>query len=128
MYFSGAASISKEPILETMDDGFTQGPRKSQKLPYVANVEISSKSCPAVERSVYCSKNSPVLLEAVGIDGMKSTVGSLQLFSNKSLMSLSAVVLQFYPIHITLLKFSGEHRRKPIASEIIVVEYLPAIF
>lgn len=49
------------------------------------------------------------------------------MFSVKLQVSLSAVALQFYSLHVTLLNISKEHHREVIANGRTAVAYLPVM-
>lgn len=58
-------------------------------------------------------------------DGIKSSVGYLQVLSGKLKISFPAGVQQLYPLHITSLKFCGKNRRKTILEQNVTAAYLP---
>lgn len=49
-------------------------------------------------------------------DGRQSPIGCIQLFSEKSHISLRAGAMVLQPIHVTQLKFSEKMRKRYIAS------------
>ena len=57
-----------------------------------------------------------------------SFVGLVQLYSDKSQNSLKASSFQFYPLNITLLNFSDEHRKKCIVEGKTFRAFLPVHF
>lgn len=57
-------------------------------------------------------------------DGVGLAVGCLLIFSDKSRTSLKSGSF-FYPLHETLLNFSGNHRRSRIVSGRAIFAYLP---
>lgn len=62
------------------------------------------------------------------MDGEQPCVTCLQLYSQKSHMSLTAGAIIFYSIHLTCLSITKENRRQHISSGRTIVEYLPVRF
>lgn len=89
------------------------------------NDRIGADACDGVELAVQSCHNHNVIWKKEEKDKVQSVVGCLQLYSEKSQTSLSAAPYAFHPLHITLLYFSKEMRRKQIVFGSSVVSYLP---
>ena len=89
------------------------------------NAAIGLSAIPLVEKAVKSSSDPEVLWETAKCDGTQSMVGCLQVYSDKSVTSLTSHSFVFYPLHLTLINFSEERRRSLIGNGSTVVAYLP---
>lgn len=89
------------------------------------NSEFGTGACAAAEDCVKKSLNRNVCWKIMARDGEQSAIAGVQVFSDKSHMSLDIDSLAFHPLHATFVNFSEDSRRKHITSGCTVVAYLP---
>ena len=90
--------------------------------------DLGASEVTAVRREVMAhSAENVVWHDETTVCG-SSFVGMVQLYSDKSQNSLKSSSFQFYPIHITLLNFSEEHRRESIVQGKTFLAFLPVEF
>lgn len=92
------------------------------------HVKIGQKAVSETERFVNESSSRKISWKSRKRDDIESAIGCLQLFSDKSHVSMSAGSFMFYLMHITLLKILEEMRRKHISSGRTVRAGLPVRF
>lgn len=68
---------------------------------------------------------SGICWKTLEMDGEKSCIGGLHIFSDKSKISLSGCSLVFYPLHVTYINFMEDVRRSHISSAKTVAAYIP---
>lgn len=90
--------------------------------------DIGNNAVPVVERAIKDYKDRSVSWKPEERDNTDSSIGCLQHFSNTSHVSMSADSLMFYPLHITLLNFSEETRKRHISSAATVCANFPLNF
>lgn len=83
---------------------------------------------PIAKEHIMKSEESGICWKNLEMDGERSCIHGLQIFSDKSQISLSAGSLFFYPVHVTYITFMEDGRRKHISSENTVAAYLPVCF
>lgn len=103
-------------------------PITSDVISHPMNADIRHPAVPAAEAIVKKSEDRNVSWKYNARDCLQSGVGCLQFSTDKSLVLLEAGSLAFYRLHVTLLKFSEEFRRKHITSGRIVCAYLSVSF
>lgn len=114
VYYRNAANVLKEQISETLDGELVHSTHVGQSISHAINAEVGSKVCLAVEKSIKCSEDLSHSWKTIGSNGTKSSVGSHQIFSGKTQVSLSAGALQFHQLHLILSNFLEDRRRMPI--------------
>ena len=82
----------------------------------------------SVKAYVMEGENEPVFWKKIIPDGPDSFVGVGQFYSDKAAVSLKSNGFRFYPIHITLLNFTDELRRRLISSDATILGYLPVSY
>lgn len=92
------------------------------------NAEISRKVVSATEKYIKESNDGNVFWKSRSRDGIDSEFSGLQRFRDKLHMTLRAWSISIYSLHIPLLKFPKEWRRKHIQSYVAVCAYLPIKF
>lgn len=65
------------------------------------NAEIEKNACPAVQKAVSTSEDPDMSWKTSEKDGTMSVVGCIELFSDKSQISLSTSSKKFFPLHMT---------------------------
>ena len=90
------------------------------------NSSLAKNVSPVVRDEIMRHPDSTVRWYTSERDCRSSTVGYVQLYSDKSVTSLRASGVQFYPLHCTLLNFSEEARRHMISHGLSILAYLPA--
>lgn len=77
---------------------------------YTMNAEIGGSARKAVEEHMKSSEKLKSRWKNASDNKLQSVVGFVQMYSEKSQISLKAGGLTFYPLHITLLNFSEKMR------------------
>lgn len=111
--------LSKTPLSEL----FLSSPSKYITAPPM-KAEIGGSAVPAAEKMNKESKDWIILWEEKSRDIIELIIGCLQLFFDKSHLSMSAGSFILCPLHVTLLNFSEEQRRVYMKSDMIVCAYL----
>lgn len=75
------------------------------------NADIGTEACTTVEGHIKARKDVFVSKNTTMNDRIRPSVACLALFSDKSLLLICAGSFQFYPPHVTLLKFVEERQR-----------------
>lgn len=88
------------------------------------NSEIGNKAAGATEIAIRESTNRNVSWKVEDKDGIESSIGCVQLSSDKYHSSMSAGTTVFHPLYVTLLNFSKKTQRKHIMSSSTVCVYL----
>ena len=84
---------------------------------------IGTEAVPAVMNELMNCPEKDVFWRD-GKHSVRSFVGLLQIYSDKSMTSLRASSLPFYPIHCTLLNFKEHTRRMFISTQQTMVGHL----
>lgn len=92
------------------------------------NSYVGTKSCVAVEHALKADSHGNATWKFEEEDGVLSAVRCLQIYLDKSQISLSANSFAFYSIYTTLLNFTENMRRKPIVSGALSATHLSAGF
>lgn len=92
------------------------------------NAMLGKEMCPAVENEIKGNSDPSVFWNCLKTDGIESIVGAIQVFSDKSQMTLSSDSVQFYTLHLTLLNLRNETHTRHINSGSSVISYLPCSF
>ena len=102
--------------------------RKTERIMFnPMSADLGHTAVEAVQREIERSEDS-VIWKTMQMHGVESFVGLGQLYSDKSSTTLKARGFTFYPLHLILLNYSTELRRKLITSGMTVVGYLPVKF
>lgn len=88
----------------------------------------TEKVCEALEETVQRGANILVAWRDLRIDWVLSIAGTLQIYSDKSQISLSAGALDFCTLHITYVNFTENCRISHISTGRSIVAYLPVKF
>lgn len=92
------------------------------------NSQLGTKGEKAVRNAIMSCKEENVMWHDNENSAESSFAGMVQLYSDKSSTSLKQSSFQFYPMHVTLLNFSEQYRRKCIVHGMSVVAFLPVKF
>lgn len=95
------------------------------ELSYEVNSRIGTEECNAVGLAVKSSLSPNFIWSEEENDKGQLVVGCLQLYSDKPRTTLSAPSYTFYSLHIKLLNFTEDMRRKKIVSGSSVAAYIP---
>lgn len=90
--------------------------------------ELGNTGVEAVRNAIMSHTERGVFWHDTDTSFESSFVGLVQIYSDKSQNSLKSSSFQFYPLHITLLNFSDEYRKKCIVAGKTFVAFLPVSF
>ena len=103
---------------------------QSEQPPYCHPMmaKLGQSAIPIV-RDIISSSNKPeVYWHMPAESGESSFVGLIQIYTDKSKTTLKSSGFQFYPVHINLLNYSEEHRRRCIVNGLTFTAFLPVKF
>ena len=83
--------------------------------------KLAEEGFPRIIDAIMQSSRAEVYWDSSG----NNFIGPVQLYSDKSMVTLSAKSLTFYPLHVTLLNFKNEFRRSLIQRGETKVAFLP---
>ena len=101
---------------------------RGEKIFHPMNADLGRIGETVVKQTVMSNLNSGGMWHQEGETREQSFAGMVQLYSDKSRTSLKESSFQFYPIHINLLNFAEQHRRKCIVEGKTVLAFLPVKF
>ena len=90
--------------------------------------ELGQYGVKSISKAIMRSANNGILWHDKITSAEFSFVGLVQIYSDKSRTSLKESAFQFYPIHITLLNFHDDYRRKCIVNGSTFLAFLPVTF
>lgn len=79
---------------------------------HLMNTDTGMEACTAASAYIKSSTNYSISWKATKGDGIESAIGRLPIFSNEYPNSLSPGFMQFYPLHVTIQKFTKVACRK----------------
>lgn len=106
-----------------MDVEFIRSPEEMLDYSQTTNSEVGTKACPAAEKLFKWNSYTSVSWKSFASDGIRSLVECLEMFNDKSQVTLFDGLLLFYALHATLLYFSEGRRRKLVANGKTFVTY-----
>ena len=129
LYFRDPVKVLQSQIEMTLKEGLITDP--SQEITvrtHPMNSDIGVGAVPRAKLAIEQCIFGDVSWRTENSDGEKSSIGLLQVYSDKSQTSLNSSALTFYPMHLTLQNFNEEWRKKHIQSGKTVVAFLPVSF
>lgn len=118
-------NILQRQIATTPSTGLIITPCSGDIITHPLNSRLGNEAFPCAEAYIKSHSNIDVIWMDSATDNEQSFIAGLQLFSDKSQTSLSSGSVQFYPLHVTLLNFTEEYRRRHIMNGDTIVAYLP---
>ena len=130
LYTRSVVDLLRKQIAGSCNRSAVFSPPLSQKEEYCHPMiaKLGTECVPAVQKHIMESISKEDTWRTKEKCGEQSFVGMVQLYSDKTCTSLKASALQFYPLHITLLNFSEDHRRKCISNGETNIAFLPVSF
>lgn len=136
VYCRNPVSVLKKQVQLCSEDIIARYFGEKDHVTNPFNGAIGKHACKAVEQWIKESSDLSISWKSLNDDGIKSMVGCLKFFSDKSQIffsdksqiSLFAGSQLFNAIHVTLLKFTEERKRKLIERGETVVAYFPGCF
>lgn len=95
-------------------------------LPYPLNAEIGKEDCTAI--CIKSSLDTSLTWKSVQDHRIKSSVGYVSRFSNKSQMAFFAGAQQFHPLHVSFLSIFEKHPQMKISEGKTAIPYLQTRF
>ena len=90
--------------------------------------KLGQEGVPAVTDNILNHISTDSMWKYDADDEERSFVGFLQLYSDKSKMTLKASAFQFYPLHVTFLNFTDGLKRKCTTDGLTLIGFLPMTF
>lgn len=129
LYLRSAVEVLARQISDVSNKScFFHPPSEKEKNCHPMMAELGKHGISAISNSIKGSTESDVLWYDCVSAIESSFVGLVQIYSDKSKTSLKESAFLFYPLHITLLNFSEEHRRKCIVNGSTFLAFLPVSF